>query len=385
PRLPVPPALRRQARRLPLGVRTRLPRRRLLAAGRAAAAGTAALVGGGALLVAASLAWHGTAARQSFPALSQPWPGRLALFLLALALVPNAAVWAASYGLGAGFALGGGCTTGLPAAAGCPVPAAFPLLAAVPQGGHGDPLVWGAAAVPLAAGLTAGWFTARSAVDRPGSAMTRLGTVLTGLLAALGCGAATALLARWAGGPLGTGALARFGPDALATGAAATVTTALIGVISALVLREWWLGRRGEGMLHGRSGTRRDGRPAPVESGAEPWSVWEVGTTHRPGRHPEDGAEPWWRLWERPAGRAARKVRKVRRGCTSGASAVMPEPRTAGDAPLGLPDGRGAQRAGVRWRPGRLAGRTVRLLRSVRGAAIRRFGPGGRWRCFRRR
>lgn len=73
---------------------------------RAAAAGTAVLLGGGALLVAASLVWHAEQLQASFLGLSGDWAGRSAVLLLAMALVPNAAVWGAAYGLGPGFALG---------------------------------------------------------------------------------------------------------------------------------------------------------------------------------------------------------------------------------------------------------------------------------------
>lgn len=73
---------------------------------RSAAAGTLALLGGGALLVAVALVWHAGAARESFLGLSGDWAGRISVLLLAGALVPNAAMWGASYGLGPGFALG---------------------------------------------------------------------------------------------------------------------------------------------------------------------------------------------------------------------------------------------------------------------------------------
>lgn len=73
---------------------------------RSAAAGTAVLLGGGALLVAASLVWHAEQVQASFLGLSGDWAGRSAVLLLAIGLVPNAAVWGAAYGLGPGFALG---------------------------------------------------------------------------------------------------------------------------------------------------------------------------------------------------------------------------------------------------------------------------------------
>ncbi|MZD59298.1 DUF6350 family protein, partial [Streptomyces sp. SID5606] len=135
------------------------PDARLGAATRAAGAGAAVLVGGGALLVAVSLVWHGGAAQDAFLRLTEGWSGRFAVLLLCLALVPNAAVWAAVYALGPGFVLGAGHVVGPFSSAPAPLLPPFPLLAAVPQAGPGTPLHWAAGAVPLVAGVVVGWFT----------------------------------------------------------------------------------------------------------------------------------------------------------------------------------------------------------------------------------
>ncbi|MCZ9338552.1 DUF6350 family protein, partial [Streptomyces sp. TRM76130] len=90
--------------------------------------------------------------------------GQLSVVLLCLALVPNAAVWAAAYSLGPGFALGAGHLVGPSASAPATLLPPVPLLAAVPDAGPGTPLYWTVGAVPLAAGVTVGWCTARSAV-----------------------------------------------------------------------------------------------------------------------------------------------------------------------------------------------------------------------------
>lgn len=95
---------------LPRRLRIELARTRTTVAARAAAAGATGLLGGGALLVAVSLLWHANATQESFLQLAEVWSGRLAVLLLGLALVPNAAVWGAAYGLGPGFALGTGAT-----------------------------------------------------------------------------------------------------------------------------------------------------------------------------------------------------------------------------------------------------------------------------------
>ncbi|MET7680153.1 DUF6350 family protein [Streptomyces sp. NPDC005423] len=248
--------------RLLRGERARL---RLGTAARAAGAGTAVLVGGGALLLGVSLLWHGGAARASFQHLTEGVSGRFAVLLLCLALVPNAAVWAASYGLGPGFALGvSHAAAPLSSAPGALLPP-FPLLAAVPDAGPGTPLNWLAGLVPLAAGVTVGWFTATRAtpaplptrppafVPRRPNSLSRKArypsadpwtpgrTAANAALAALLCALAFALLAEWSGGPLGVAALARFGPVWWQAGAAALVWVAVVAVPTAVGLRAWRL------------------------------------------------------------------------------------------------------------------------------------------------
>ncbi|NUP24932.1 MAG: hypothetical protein HOZ81_54535, partial [Streptomyces sp.] len=107
-------ALPRWVRRLVPGVAARA---RLGVAARAGGAGMAVLVGAGAVLMGASLVWHGAAVRGSFSRLTEGWSGWFAVLLLCAALVPNAAVWAASYALGPGFVLGVGHVVGPTSAA----------------------------------------------------------------------------------------------------------------------------------------------------------------------------------------------------------------------------------------------------------------------------
>ncbi|MEV6315820.1 DUF6350 family protein [Streptomyces sp. NPDC051776] len=169
PREKLPEQAGQLLERVPPRVRAVLTRRRLVTAGRAGAAGTAVLLGGGALLFALSLTWHCVVAQQSFHQLTQPWTGRFAVLLLALVLVPNAVVWGAAYGTGAGFTLGAGTLVGPLGTSAHPDLPRFPLLAAVPDAGPGSPLTWPVVLLPLAAGVTVGWYTARAAV--PGAAM----------------------------------------------------------------------------------------------------------------------------------------------------------------------------------------------------------------------
>ncbi|MFF9868360.1 DUF6350 family protein [Streptomyces sp. NPDC013953] len=219
---------------VPERLRVELARSRARVAVRAAAAALVTLVGGGALLVAVSLVWHAGAAQQAFLSLSDAWAGRIAVLLLALALVPNAAVWGAAYGLGPGFALGTGAVATPLAVVGDPAVPVFPLLAALPAAGRGSWPHWAAVVVPVLAGAVAAWFTGRAAAVRGVRE-----TMVTASAAAVLCAAGAAALAAAAGGPLGAGRLAEFGPVWWRVGAAALGWTAVVGVPGALMLR-WW-------------------------------------------------------------------------------------------------------------------------------------------------
>ncbi|MEU0161350.1 DUF6350 family protein [Streptomyces sp. NPDC006261] len=223
-------------------------RNRAEAVCRAAAVGMAVLIGGGALLVAVALGRELAAAQDAFLALAGDWSGRVAVLLLAVSLAPNAALWGAAYGLGPGFALGTGATATPLGLTGAPAVPHFPLLAAAPDQGPATPLNWAALAVPAVAALAVAWCAVDRAApaDAPrAQAWSPRETALVTGLAALGCGAGTALLMAVAGGPLGSGALGAFGPAWWLTGPAALVWTAAIGVPAALLLRLWRLRERG--------------------------------------------------------------------------------------------------------------------------------------------
>jgi hypothetical protein len=171
----------------------------------------------------------------SFAQLTEGWSGRFAVLLLCMVLVPNAAVWGAAYALGPGFALGAGRVTGPLYADPAPLLPPFPLLAAVPDGGPGTPLHWATGVVPVAAGVTVGWFVGRAA--RPRWSLGR--TVAGALRASVLCAALLALLAALAGGPLGVGTLARFGPVWWQVGAAALAWTTVVAVPLAVTVAAW--------------------------------------------------------------------------------------------------------------------------------------------------
>ncbi len=223
-----------------------LTRRRLRASVRAGAAATLVLLAGGALLAVLPLVQHEFAARALFRRLAEDGSGRVALLLLALALIPNAAVWAASFTLGPGFVFRTGHLVAPLGTAPVPLLPGSPSLPVLPSGGYGAPGTWLAGLVPLAAGLTVAWWTAERAAPAYGERTAVWGWARTALVAAGGavsCGAAMAVLCVYAGGPLGVGGLARFGPVWWQTGVASLVWTLAIGVPAVLVLRAWRLRR----------------------------------------------------------------------------------------------------------------------------------------------
>ncbi|MFF8607497.1 DUF6350 family protein [Streptomyces sp. NPDC015346] len=193
-----------------------------------------ALLGGGAALFGTSLVWHAGAARESFAGLAGEWSGQVSVVLLTVTLVPNAAVWAASYGLGPGFSLGVEASATPLGLVGTPAVPPFPLLAALPSPGPGSWPHWSAVAVPVAATLVLGGCVGRSARRWTGRE-----TALTALVGACAWGAAVALLAAAAGGPLGSGRLAAFGPVWWQVGPAAVLWGVVVGVPVALGVRAW--------------------------------------------------------------------------------------------------------------------------------------------------
>lgn len=129
---------------------------------RAAGGALVVLLGAGALLTAVSLMSHAGEVQLAFLELSDVWSGRFAVLLISLALLPNAIVWGAAYGLGPGFAVGAAAVGPLGVADYPDLPH-FPLLAALPAEGDGSRLSWLAG---CAAGASLAWFVALAAVRR---------------------------------------------------------------------------------------------------------------------------------------------------------------------------------------------------------------------------
>ncbi|MQY16785.1 hypothetical protein SRB5_69880 [Streptomyces sp. RB5] len=247
---------------------------------KAAATGVAVLLGGGLLLTLGALAVHAGAAQESFVQLTSAVSGRFSVLLLAVALLPNAAIWAAAYGLGPGFTVGVGSAVAPLGAAGYPQLPSFPLLAALPAEGPGSPLTWCVALVPVAAALAVARVTARAAVPVRGSRELCWSwpvTLGTAALAAVGTGVALTALAWLAGGPMGRHTLAEFGPVWWRTGGAALAWTLALGVPAALT---------------GRRLRLRDAEPVPgawTWAVQDRWALWEPRSAIAADIDDEDG------------------------------------------------------------------------------------------------
>jgi hypothetical protein len=144
----------------------------------------------------------------AYGALAPTFGDGLGVTLLGLAYLPNAAVGALSWAVGAGFTVG--AATGSPFDANPGVPSSFPLLAALPTG---IPPMWAPVvlALPVAVGLLVGLFV-RRALPVPADRIRA--TVVAGLVAASGA----TLLAFLAGGRLAAGPYdpVRFPPELVA-------------------------------------------------------------------------------------------------------------------------------------------------------------------------
>ncbi|GAA3073441.1 DUF6350 family protein [Streptomyces roseofulvus] len=302
------------------------------AALRGAGTGLAALLAGGAVLAGTSLVWHAGAARASYEGLAGEWSGRVTLALLVLALVPNAAVWAAAYGLGPGLALGTGALATPLGLVGDPAVPPFPLLAALPPEGRGGWPQWAAAAVPLVAAVALG----RSVGRATGTGQARE-TALAALGASWASGAAVAVLAGAAGGPLGSGRLLAFGPVWWQAGAAAVLWGVGVGLPTALAVRAW--GRREPRIRRPRipkpPKRPRTPEPVPAAAGAPAVPAASPAAAERPDPGfplDDEGYEPYDYLpasWETPL--------------TPAPPPVPPAPRTEPPRPSGTTGADGSE------------------------------------------
>jgi hypothetical protein len=239
--LPISGTLGLLARRTPAvlrdGLRTGLVAALLLLGAGAGAAGLAVAIGGG-------------EASDMLGAYRTGVTGQAGITLVSAAYAPNASVWAACYLLGPGFAIGTDTTVRTTEVSLGALPA-VPLLAGLPHGPVGD---LGAAllAVPVVAGLAAGWLLARRSLRVAGLPPTagpargpgrgRPAVRWLPLLAAAAvggpvAGAVVGLAALASGGSLGGGRLAEVGPVGWQVAAVATVVVAVGAVIGAAATR----------------------------------------------------------------------------------------------------------------------------------------------------
>jgi Family of unknown function (DUF6350) len=155
----------------------------------------AGLVAVAAVLLVVALVLGASRMEAAYRALAPGFGDGLGITLLALAYLPNAAVGALSWGVGAGFSIGSATVSPFGAVPG--VPSSFPLLAALPTG---VPPFWAPAALalPVLVGVLVG------VVGRRALAVTA-DRVRAAVVAAVIATAGATLLALLAGGRLAAG------------------------------------------------------------------------------------------------------------------------------------------------------------------------------------
>ncbi|MCQ9164883.1 MULTISPECIES: DUF6350 family protein [unclassified Arthrobacter] len=196
------------------------------AAARSGFVALAAALAAASLLLAINLMARWTDMATVYQGMRAGGTGGAALTLGQLSFMPNLAVWSLAWSTGAGFNLGAGSTVSPLGTSVAPVPP-LPVLAALPTGA----LTWGfaALAVPVAAGMLAGWWFVRTGENHfdewlsmkvrqrwlslPGSTLV-LGVAVGLVAAVLGC------IVFWlSGGSVGLGRLTEVGPSPLAAAA----------------------------------------------------------------------------------------------------------------------------------------------------------------------
>ena len=202
---------------------------RLARLGSATTAALLVVLGAGAVLAGGSLFAHLGRADDLAAAVAPGFVGGLALLLLGLLLVPNAAVWGAAWLAGPGFHVGTGTAVGPFGTHLGPVPA-LPLLAALP--GPVPPWLGVLALlVPLAGGGLAGVLVLRR-LTAPGYLTGCREAALVGP-----CAGAVAALAAWlSGGPVGGDRLADLGPSPWRVGLALAVEVSVGAAAAAAVV-----------------------------------------------------------------------------------------------------------------------------------------------------
>jgi hypothetical protein len=166
------------------------------------------------------------------------------MLVTSVALAPNAAVFGTAWLLGPGFALGAGTSVTLTGTSVGALPA-IPLLAAVPAQPPGPARLL--LVVPLLVGGAVGLLVAR----RHPTLAPRAAAALAATAGGLG-GAALAVAAWAAGGPLGPGRLATVGPSPWRVGVYAAVELAVPAALAAAA-RVAYIRSRGGSQVRERS------------------------------------------------------------------------------------------------------------------------------------
>jgi Family of unknown function (DUF6350) len=213
-----------------------LPRRaRSVAAGVTGA--TAVLLGSGLLIFLVSLLFHLSELADIYDVLGPGVVGGILLSIVAIAYLPNAAIWAVSYAVGPGFAVGAG-TSVAPSGIFIGMIPSFPPFAALPAPGPAPLVSLLALIVPFAAGVTGGVLTIRALPSAVGEAAP-----LWGFVCGVITGGVVAFLAALSGGPVGGARMAVMGPSFWQTGLMAMLEVGVSAAIAAWAAN-WHLLRR---------------------------------------------------------------------------------------------------------------------------------------------
>ncbi len=225
-------------------------------AARGALAALGVWIGAAAFVTACAVVVHADALSTVSRRIGGGAPGEIGLFLVDLALVPNAVLWTGAVLTGPGFALGTHTSVTVFTVVRGPLPD-LPLLAATPDAQY--PSAWWLLllALPLLAGAAGTLVIARSVRAWP----ARAGSAAA--MAAL-CGLTAGLLELFAGGPVAFGSMSVVGATAWLVG---LLTALECGLAATIVLGVWyalpasgpaWRPGRGRGRDEADSGYEDD-------------------------------------------------------------------------------------------------------------------------------
>jgi hypothetical protein len=196
------------------------------------------LLGAGAGAAGLSVATGGGDAADMIGAYRTGVAGQAGITAVSLAYAPNATVWSASYLLGPGFAVGADTAVRTSEVSVGALPA-VPLLAGLPRGPV-DGLGAGLLAVPVLAGMAAGWLLARRLLRTAAGERAPVPWPVLLVPAALAgpvAGVLLGLAAEISGGPLGGGRLAEIGPAPVQVAGVATAVLAAGALLGAAATR----------------------------------------------------------------------------------------------------------------------------------------------------